>query len=115
MQHKQNHTRVISYPGNEEKKFWRKAFLIYAIAEALFIIISYFITYYKCKVCVLPLPYYISIFLINLLLALLLLYVLSSFHQKAVCKIITGNILFFFVYYFYITGFLYFLFISCEE
>lgn len=115
MQYKQNDKTGIGYRPDSDNGFWRKAFAVYAIAEALFIIVSYFVTYYKCRVCVLPVAFYACIFLVNLLLALLLWYVLSYFHQKAVWKIIAGNILFFLVYYFCITGVLYLLLNARQE
>jgi sensor histidine kinase YesM len=97
-------------PGNyNNRKFWLRAFIVYAITEAIFIIISYVVTYSKCKVCVLPVAFYVCIYLINLLLALFLWYSLSYFSRQHLWKIITGNILVFALYYFCITGVVYLL------
>lgn len=115
MQYKENDRAGIGYSATGDRRFWLKALAVYAIAEALFIVISYLVTYYKCKACTLPVPFYIGIFLINLLLALLLWYVLSYFHKKALWKIIAGNIFIFLVYYFCITGTLYFLLNTRQE
>lgn len=115
MQYKENDRTGIDYAATGSKRFWRRAFAVYTIAEALFIFVSYLITYSKCKPCVFPVPFYISIFLINLLLAFLLWYVLSYFHKKELWKIILGNIFIFLIYYFSITGFLYLLLNASQE
>ncbi len=115
MQYKENDITNIGYSATVDRKFWRVAFTVYAISEALFIVVSYLITYSKCKVCVLPIPFYITMFFINLLLAILLWYVLNYFHKQALWKIILGNIFIFVVYYFSITGLLYLLLNAKQE
>lgn len=97
------------------RKFWMKSLAVYAMAEALFIVVSCLITFYKCKVCVLPVPFYLCIFFVNLLVTILLWYVLNYFHKKALWKIIAGNIFIFLVYYFFITGTLYLLLNARQE
>ncbi len=115
MQYKENDITGIGNSNTAGRKFWRVAFAVYAISEALFIVISYLITYSKCKVCVLPIPFYITMFFINLLLTILLWYVLNYFHKQALWKIILGNIFIFVVYYFFIIGLLYLLLNSKQE
>jgi len=94
------------------KKFWLRAIAVYAAAEALFIIITYFITYSKCEVCVLPIPFYMCQWLANLLLTTLLWYVLNYIHRFSVWKVIAGNIFIFLLYYFSYNGMLYAVFNS---
>ena len=89
------------------KKFWLQAIAVYAAAEALFIIITYFITYSKCIVCVLPIPFYVWQLLANLLLTALLWYALNYIHRFSVWKVIAGNIFIFLLCYFSYTGMLY--------
>jgi len=89
------------------KKFWLRAIAVYAAAEALFIIITYFITYSKCKVCVLPIPFYLCQWLANILLTAMLWYWLNYIHRFSVWKVIAGNIFIFLLYYFSYTGMLY--------
>lgn len=97
-------------PGNfNNRKFWLRAFLVYTIAEIIFILTSYLITYFKCDVCVMPAPFYVCTFLINLLLALFLWYSLSYFSRQPLWKVIAGNLLIFGLYYFCITGVVYLL------
>jgi sensor histidine kinase YesM len=115
MQYKENDITGIGYSATAGRKFWRVAFAVYAISEALFIVVSYLITYSKCKVCVLPIPFYITMFFINLLLTILLWYVLNYFHKQALWKIILGNIFIFVVYYFSIIGLLYLLLNAKQE
>ena len=94
------------------KKFWLQAIAVYAAAEASFIFITYFITYFKCKVCVLPIPFYLCQLLANLLLTTLLWYALNYIHRFTVWKVITANIIIFLLYYFSYTGMLYAVFHS---
>jgi sensor histidine kinase YesM len=103
-------------PGNyNTRKFWLRAFIVYTIAEIGFIITSYLITYFKCKVCVLPVPFYVCIFLISLLLALFLWYSLSYFSRQSLWKVVAGNVLIFGLYYFCITGVIYLLLNAKQE
>jgi sensor histidine kinase YesM len=115
MRYKENDNNNYT-PGNyNTRKFWLRAFIVYAIAEAVYIIISYLVTYSKCKVCVLPVPFYVCIFLISLLLALFLWYSLSYFSRQPLWKVIAGNVLIFGLYYFCITGVVYLLVNAKQE
>ena len=98
---------VKSFAGSSSKRFWLRAITVYAIAELLFIIITYFITYSKCKACVLPIPFYVWQWLVNILLTVLLWYGLNYIHRFSLWKIIAGNIVIFLLYYFSYTGLLY--------
>jgi sensor histidine kinase YesM len=89
------------------KKFWIKAFAVYALAEALFLGATYFITYSQCRPCVLPFPFYLWQYLANLLLTAMLWYGLDYFYKQSLKKIITVNIFLFFLYYFIYAGMLY--------
>jgi sensor histidine kinase YesM len=115
MQNNKNDIKDIGYSATGGRKFWRTAFVVYAASEAFFIIISYLITYSKCKVCVLPVPFYICMLFINFLLAIFLWYMLSYIHRQTLWKIVLGNIFIFLVYYFSITGFLYLLLNAKQE
>ena len=115
MGYKENDNNNYTSGNYNTRKFWIRAFIVYAIAESVFIIISYLITYSKCKVCVLPIPFYVCMFLISLLLALFLWYSLSYFSGQPLWKIIVGNIFIFGLYYFCITGAVYLLLNAKQE
>jgi sensor histidine kinase YesM len=93
--------------ANNGKKFWLYAFAVYAAFEILYAIVSYIITYSKCKPCVLPFPFYTWEWLANLLLTGFLWYGLNFFYRQPLWKIITVNISIFIVYYFSWIGMLY--------
>lgn len=97
------------------KKFWIKAFAVYALAEAIFLGATYFITYSQCQSCVLPVPFYLWQYLANLLLTALFWYGLTFFYKQALWKTITANILTFFLYYFIYAGMLYAVLNSGQE
>lgn len=97
------------------KKFWVKAFAIYALAEVLFLGATYFITYSKCHTCVLPVPFYLWQYLANLLLTAMFWYGLAFFYKQALWKLITANIFIFFLYYFLYAGMLYAVLNSGQE
>jgi sensor histidine kinase YesM len=115
MGYKENDNNNYTHGNYNTRKFWLRAFIVYTIAEIGFIITSYLVTYYKCKVCVLPVPFYVCIFLISLLLALFLWYSLSYFSRQSLWKVIVGNVLIFGLYYFCITGVVYLLMNSKQE
>ncbi|MGQ0739067.1 MAG: sensor histidine kinase [Bacteroidota bacterium] len=93
--------------ADNSRKFWRKAFIAYAITEAIFLAATYYITYSQCTYCVLPFGYYTWQWSVNILLTALLWYGLNYFYRWPLLKIITGNIFIFFLYYFLWTGMLY--------
>ncbi len=99
----------IKNPGDTwtAKKFWVNAFAAYALLEALFLGATYFITYSKCNTCVLPFPFYLWQYLANLLLTAMFWYGLAYFYKQALWKMITANIIIFFLYYFLYAGMLY--------
>jgi sensor histidine kinase YesM len=92
---------------DNSRKFWQKAFIVYAVTEAIFLVTTYLITYSQCTYCVLPLGYYIWQWSVNILLTALLWYSLNYFYRWPLAKIITGNIFIFSLYYFLWTGMLY--------
>ncbi|MBL7710565.1 MAG: sensor histidine kinase [Chitinophagaceae bacterium] len=97
------------------KKFWIKAFAVYALAEVIFLGATYFITYSQCPSCVLPFPFYLWQYLANLLLTAMFWYGLAFFYKQALWKAITANILIFFLYYFIYAGMLYVVLNSGQE
>jgi sensor histidine kinase YesM len=109
MRYKENDIKNYETIAYDNRQFWLRASSVYIMAEAAFIIVSYVITYFSCRECVLPLLFYVAVFFINVLLSVLLWYALSYLQRMTLWKIITGNILFFIIYYFCITGGLYLL------
>jgi sensor histidine kinase YesM len=107
MQYEDNDIKRFEAYAGSSKRFWLRAFVVYAMAEVLFLIATYFITYSQCKYCVLPVPFYIWQYLVNLLLTAMLWYGLGYFYHQQLWKIITGNIFVFFLYYFIWAGLLY--------
>jgi two-component system, LytTR family, sensor kinase len=85
---------------NRSKKFWLFSFGIYAIAEAVYIIINYTITRSLCRACAMPPAFYISQWVTNMLFTGLLWYCLNLFYHQRLWKIILGNVFLFVVYYF---------------
>lgn len=108
MKHEKNDINKWEFTGVNSKRYWLRAFVVYAVAEVLFLIITYAITYSQCKKCVLPLPFYIWQYLTNLLLTAMLWYGLGYFYYRSLWMIVAGNILIFLLYYFLTTGMLYF-------
>lgn len=90
-----------------DKKFWARAFIVYAVAEALFHITTYLIEYGQCKKCVLPVTFYLFRYCLSLLLAVMLWTLLGRLHGKPLWQILAGNVLTFFFYYFIYTGYIY--------
>ena len=107
MQVERNYINNIELTVSNNKKLWVRAFVIYALAEALFLSITYFITYSQCKRCVFPLPFYIWQSLANLALTILFGYLLSYFYNKPLWKIVLLNCIIFLLYYFLYAGMLY--------
>jgi Histidine kinase len=104
MKPEENDIRRFERINGSTSRQWLYAFVCYAAAEALFIAINYAITYSKCRVCVLPVPYYILQWLMNLLLTGLLWYCLNLTYRLRLWKIIAGNIFIFMFYYFLWAG-----------
>lgn len=102
-------TRQNDRQGSLEKKFWLNALKVYIIAEAIFALVTWVITYVKCRDCLQPLLFYIYTFLFGILATIGLWAGLRSLQGKQLGKVILGNLLLFIVYYFSIISFIYFL------
>jgi hypothetical protein len=90
------HTTILSAEDdNEEQKFWRLSFFVYAAVEVFIISIQYAVTKYQCTVCVLPPAFYLLTWLQHLVFTALLWYLLNRFYDIAVWKIILLNALLF--------------------
>ena len=85
---------------NRSKKFWLSSFGIYAIAEAVYIIINFTITRSMCRTCVLPPAFYLSEWITNLLFTGVLWYCLNIFYHQHRWKIVAANVFIFVTYYF---------------
>jgi sensor histidine kinase YesM len=99
-----NSTTILNAVSEDEKtrnkKFWIRSFFIYSIAEAVYTTINYFITLGMCRTCALPLPFYLSQLITNLLFTGLLWYFLNLFYHHRLWKVILGNVFVFAAYYF---------------
>lgn len=98
--------------SKREKKFWRKAFLIYAGIEVFILVSQYVITRSKCEVCVLPPAYYIVNWFQHLLFTGLLWYCLNRIYHLPLWKTVPINIILFAAHYFLWIAVLYFIFHS---
>jgi sensor histidine kinase YesM len=83
-----------------QKKFWRRAFAIYAIIEIIILTIQYVITLSKCEDCVYPPAYYLINWLQHLLFTWLLWSSLKWLNRLRLWKVIGCNVLLFTGYYF---------------
>jgi hypothetical protein len=99
-----DNTAILKIVSEEEKKrsrkFWTYTFLIYAIAEAGYILINYTITRSMCRACVFPPAFYILHLFANIIFTGLLWYCLNIFYFQQLWKKIAANILLFGAYYF---------------
>ena len=95
---------------SQSKKFWQKAFLIYAIVEVVIILTQYITTSSQCVKCVMPPGFYVVNFLQHLLFTGLLWYCLNRLYHLRGWKIIGINILLFAVHYFFWIAILYTIF-----
>lgn len=94
-----------SIPGNESlRESWKKAFLVYILVEAFIITFQYLITWNKCSVCVLPVPFYISGWVKQLLFTGLMWYGLYRLSFLKSWAIILLNLPLFLFYYFSYIG-----------
>lgn len=93
-------TIVSEEEKNRSKKFWLFSFGIYAVAELVYLIINYTTTRSICSYCVLPVVFYVSQWLTNLLFTSLLWYCLNYFYNYSRWKIVIANVLVFVAYYF---------------
>jgi sensor histidine kinase YesM len=74
---------VPSEERNRVRRFWMGSFLIYAIIDGSYFVVNYFITRSMCRVCVLPVPFYISQWVLSLLFTGSLWYALNFFYHKS--------------------------------
>lgn len=86
--------------GDEAKKFWTKAFLLYAGVEVFILGTQYFITRSQCVQCVMPPFFYLVNWLQHLLFTGLLWFFLNKFYHAKAWKLIVVNILLFLAHYF---------------
>lgn len=98
--------------SHESKRFWKKAFLFYVAAEALFMLITYLATRLQCDACVKPVLFYVVQFLCGVLLTLLIWSGLYKISKSVLWKQVAGNIVIFLIYYFLWIGCLYLLYNS---
>ncbi len=84
----------------QDRKFWRNAFLIYALIEIIIILIQNFITRSQCAVCVLPFGFYLVNWIQNLVFTGLLWLCLNRSYYLKLWKTIPVNVILFAVYYF---------------
>jgi two-component system, LytTR family, sensor kinase len=99
----------------QARRFWKKAFIIYAMIEVFIVSSQYLITWSKCADCVLPIPFYIVNWLQHLVFTALLWYFLYRFFSLQYWKLILLNLVAFLGYYFLWIEVLYLLFNSGQE
>lgn len=97
------------------RKFWRRAFLIYALVEIGILAVQYAITRSKCVNCVLPPAFYFVNWLQNLLFTGLLWYFLNKFYYLPRWQLIILNVLLFCFHYFLWITVLYVIFRSGQN
>jgi Histidine kinase/GHKL domain len=97
------------------KKFWKKAFIVYAVAEVVILLIQYITTRSQCVKCVMPPAFYAVNLLQHLLFTGLLWYCLNSFYYLSRWKVIVLNILLFAAHYFLWIAVLYAIFHSGQN
>ncbi len=85
----------------DEKKFWLRAFLVYAGIEVFILGTQYIITRSQCPHCVLPAAFYIVNWLQHLLFTAVLWFFLNRFYHLEAWKIIGLNIFLFLAHYFF--------------
>lgn len=91
---------VFEQEKNNSKRFWVLAFGIYALAELVYIIFNYVTTRSMCRRCVLPVTFYVSQWVTNLLFTGFLWYCLNLFYHNRRWKIVVANVFVFVAYYF---------------
>jgi sensor histidine kinase YesM len=84
---------------NRMKRFWLVSFAVYAMIDGGYSILNYFITSSMCSDCLLPVPFYISQWLLSLLFTGLLWYSLNLFYNKSGWMQVPVNIVLFALYY----------------
>jgi sensor histidine kinase YesM len=98
-------TKAVSVEGkNRSKRFWKRAFIIYAAAEVFLIATGYWVTGVKCPVCVLPVVYYVFFWLQHLFFTGLLWYCLNRFYHLRPWQQALLNVILFLTWYFFWLG-----------
>lgn len=91
---------VMISDDNRPRKFWTKAFLVYAAAEIFILGTQYIITSEQCPRCIFPPAFYAVNFSQHLLFTGVLWFLLNKFYYLQLWKIVLINIVVFFAYYF---------------
>lgn len=86
--------------ARENYLFWRKAFMVYMVAETLYAVINFITERLMCMQCVAHPAYSISQWITQLVFTALLWFCLSRFYHYRLWVIIAGNLLIFAAYYF---------------
>jgi sensor histidine kinase YesM len=110
-----NDMTTAAHAAGGSGKFWKKAFVVYILAEAIFHVVTWLTEYSQCKKCLQPIPFYLLRYVVNLVLTALLWYGLARFYRGPWWKILAGNIFVFFLYYFLFTGITYLVINSGNE
>jgi sensor histidine kinase YesM len=76
---------------NQEQKFWRFSFFVYAAAEVFIISIQYAVTRYQCENCVLPPAFYPLTWLQHLVFTAALWLLLNRFYNITIWKMVVLN------------------------
>lgn len=85
---------------DKDKRFWIRAFLVYAGVEVLILGTQYIITRSQCAYCVMPPLFYVVNWLQHLLFTALLWFFLGKFYRIRWWKAVVLNIFLFLVHYF---------------
>lgn len=88
-------------------RFWQRAFWVYVASEAFIMAAAYITTYIKCSDCVLPFPFNLLQFFVNLLFTSCLWWVLNYIHRFNLTVRIFANIFIFISLYFLYMGLMY--------
>lgn len=86
--------------GDQARKFWTRAFLVYAVVEIFILGTQYIITRDQCVQCLMPPFFYIVNWLQHLLFTGLLWFFLNKFYRQQAWKLILLNIILFLAHYF---------------
>jgi hypothetical protein len=86
--------------GAQAQKFWKRTFLLYALAEVFILSSQYFITWSKCGDCVRPPAFYTILFVQHLVFTGLLWLCLDRLYHLPWWKAILVNTGLFLAYYF---------------
>lgn len=100
------------YETTRHRQFWKRAFIIYAVAEIVIILVQYFTTRSKCVVCVLPPGFYLVNWLQQLLFTGALWYCLNQIYFWRLWKAVAMNFLLFLAHYFLWITIMYLIFLS---